>query len=73
MCLFFFIVPIAVQAFIQTLHKLNDTLVVEVSRQSILPIHNCFFHFIINCHPFVTQKLCHFWEKMEGEGVRSEL
>jgi hypothetical protein len=39
-CLFFHIVPIVIQAFVQTLHKLDDPLITEVSHQSIT-IRNC--------------------------------
>jgi hypothetical protein len=31
----FYVVPIAIQAFVQTLHKPDDPLVIEVGRQSI--------------------------------------
>jgi hypothetical protein len=35
MYIFLYVVPIAIQAFVQTLHKLADPLVIEVGRQSI--------------------------------------
>jgi hypothetical protein len=33
--LFFYVVPIAIQAFVQACHKLDDPLVIEVGSQSI--------------------------------------
>jgi hypothetical protein len=34
-CLFVYVIPIAIQAFVQTLHNIDDPLVIEAGRQSI--------------------------------------
>jgi hypothetical protein len=51
-CLYFYVVPIAIQAFVQMMHKFDKPLVIEVVRQSIQRVRNSFFHFFISYCPF---------------------